>query len=171
MPHLDDIQVATPCSASWDAMEGDDRARYCEKCHLHVYNLSGMSRREAEDLVQRTEGRLCVRFYRRSDGKILTEDCPVGVRAQRMAARWMIRFVHVFAAFFIIVLGHSLIADGVTVWLRQTEPFATLIEWIDPRPSHPSRVFMGKRCVDRPIGANALQGQPEKERASRESHE
>ncbi|OLE51144.1 MAG: hypothetical protein AUG51_24195 [Acidobacteria bacterium 13_1_20CM_3_53_8] len=65
----------------WDQMIGDERARFCAKCQLNVYNLSGMSRREAEALISRTEGRLCVRFYRRGDGTILTENCPVGLRA------------------------------------------------------------------------------------------
>ncbi|HWW74152.1 MAG TPA: hypothetical protein VNZ44_02080, partial [Pyrinomonadaceae bacterium] len=50
-------------------------------CELHVYNLSGMTRREAEALVANTEGRLCVRFYRRDDGTILTRNCPVGFAA------------------------------------------------------------------------------------------
>ena len=31
-------------------------------------------------MVQATQGRLCVRFYRRADGTVLTQDCPVGLR-------------------------------------------------------------------------------------------
>jgi hypothetical protein len=48
---------------------------------LNVYNLSGMTRFEAESLIAQNEGRLCVRFYRRRDGSIITKDCPVGLRA------------------------------------------------------------------------------------------
>jgi len=40
-----------------------------------------MTREEAEDLIRRTDGRLCVRFYKRRDGTILTKNCPVGLRA------------------------------------------------------------------------------------------
>ena len=40
-----------------------------------------MSRTEAENLLTNSEGRLCVRFFRRADGTILTQDCPVGWRA------------------------------------------------------------------------------------------
>lgn len=80
---LDTIRVASPCRASWDDMEGDDRARFCSLCQQTVYNLSGMSRAEALDLVQQEEGRRCIRFYRRADGTLLTTDCPVGVRAWR----------------------------------------------------------------------------------------
>jgi hypothetical protein len=75
---LDNIKVASPCSSDWDAMYGDDRKRFCKQCKLSVYNLSGMTRDEAERLVMNAEGRLCVRFYRRPDGTMLTQDCPVG---------------------------------------------------------------------------------------------
>lgn len=30
--------IAAPCSESWDDMTGDDRARLCAKCDLHVVN-------------------------------------------------------------------------------------------------------------------------------------
>lgn len=72
---LEVIHIATPCPADWDAMRGDERVRFCKHCSLHVYNLSGMTRDAAEQLVAEKEGRLCVRFYRREDGTVLTEDC------------------------------------------------------------------------------------------------
>jgi hypothetical protein len=59
-------------------MIGTDRKRFCGQCKLNVYNLSGMTMFEAEELLTQSEGRLCVRYYRRSDGTILTKDCPVG---------------------------------------------------------------------------------------------
>ena len=85
---LEQVRVAAPCPADWGKMVGDERGRYCDSCSLHVYNLSVMTRREAEALVTSTEARLCVRFYRRPDGTILTRDCPVGLSAlRRRAAR------------------------------------------------------------------------------------
>ncbi|MEA2176516.1 MAG: hypothetical protein QOD00_4108 [Blastocatellia bacterium] len=78
---LDHVSVAAPCPADWDGMIGSDRVRYCGQCKLNVYNLSEMSRREAESLIEQTEGRLCVRFYRRADGTIINRNCPVGLRA------------------------------------------------------------------------------------------
>jgi hypothetical protein len=80
---LNDLKIASPCSQDWDAMIGVGRKRYCTECKLNVYNLSGMTRREAEALLMNSEGRLCVRFYRRADGTVLTQDCPVGWRAVR----------------------------------------------------------------------------------------
>lgn len=78
---LNNVSVASPCSQDWNQMIGNERKRYCGDCKLNVYNLSGMTRAEAENLIVNTEGRLCVRFYRRADGSVLTKDCPVGWQA------------------------------------------------------------------------------------------
>ncbi|HEY6970485.1 MAG TPA: hypothetical protein VJA94_14860, partial [Candidatus Angelobacter sp.] len=78
---LKNVRVASPCRSDWEKMVGDDRVRHCAECKLNVYNLSAMTRREAEELIASREGRLCVRFFRRPDGTILTRDCPVGFRA------------------------------------------------------------------------------------------
>jgi hypothetical protein len=64
-------------------MIGDEHVRFCGQCSLNVYDLSSMTRGDAESLIARAEGRLCVRFYRRRDGSIITRDCPVGLRAIR----------------------------------------------------------------------------------------
>jgi hypothetical protein len=71
---LDVIQIDAPCPASWDAMRGDERVRYCEGCHKHVFNLSAMTRTEAERVVCDHAGGLCVRFARTDDGKVQTLD-------------------------------------------------------------------------------------------------
>jgi hypothetical protein len=80
---LNGLRIASPCDAAWEEMEGDELVRFCRHCQLNVYNLSGMSRREAAAFVREAEGRLCVRFYRRADGTLLTDNCPVGWRAAR----------------------------------------------------------------------------------------
>ena len=70
LPVVDNIRVAAPCSASWDAMTGDDRVRACGDCQKNVYNLSDLTRDEAEALIREKEGRLCVRYFQRADGTI-----------------------------------------------------------------------------------------------------
>ena len=80
---LEDIRIAKPCRADWNAMTGDDRARFCGSCHKNVYDLSRMSRPEAEDLIRQHEGDVCLRLHRRADGTVITSDCPVGMRAAR----------------------------------------------------------------------------------------
>jgi hypothetical protein len=74
------IRVASPCTANWEKMTGDDRVRYCDQCKLSVYNFSAMSSTEIEELLAERTGRVCGRLYQRTDGTILTKDCPVGFR-------------------------------------------------------------------------------------------
>lgn len=88
MPELQ-LKVASPCSVSWDAMAGDEKVRFCALCQKCVYNLSAMSLREARTLVQEREGNVCVRFYERPDGTVMTSDCGFGVaRAVGQARRF-----------------------------------------------------------------------------------
>lgn len=84
LPMLDAVKIASPCSESWDGMKGDDKSRFCGKCEKNVYNLSAMTREEAELVMLEREGELCVRLYRRKDGTVLTQDCPVGVQRKRL---------------------------------------------------------------------------------------
>jgi hypothetical protein len=80
---IDSARIATPCPARWAEMEGDDRMRYCSLCKLNVYDVSEMTRDQADDLIRTTSGRLCMRLHMRADGRILTRDCPVGKSAIR----------------------------------------------------------------------------------------
>jgi hypothetical protein len=79
---LNNLRIASPCPADWEKMAGDDRVRHCAECNLNVYNLSAMTERQVQELIQDSRGkRLCTRFYRRADGTVLTQDCPWSLRA------------------------------------------------------------------------------------------
>jgi hypothetical protein len=84
---LDQIKIASPCSAKWEQMEGTDRVRFCGECKKNVFNLSAMTRREAEELIKETNGNLCTMLFRRADGTVLTADCPVGRRVKAARVR------------------------------------------------------------------------------------
>jgi hypothetical protein len=80
---LPKMKIASPCSVSRESMTGDNRARHCAECNLDVYNFTAMTSAEIEQLIQAKEGqRLCGRLYQRTDGTVLTENCPVGLRAR-----------------------------------------------------------------------------------------
>lgn len=139
---LDDVRVASPCKASWDNMIGTDQVRFCRHCQKNVYNLSALSREAAEELVMRKEGRMCVRFYRRADGTMLTDDCPVGLRAIRWAAgrSWAILGGGLLCVLALFIGGASFSAGNRKgpQSLRQLEPFATIMDWFDPPQSPPA---------------------------------
>jgi len=125
---LNDIKVASPCPADWNEMYGDDRKRFCGECKLNVYNLSGMTRHEAEILLQNSEGRLCVRFYRRADGSVITRDCPVGwARVKQRTLMLATATASLLMALFTGVLFSSFFS-------MQTATAGKLIPFVTPTP-------------------------------------
>jgi Carboxypeptidase regulatory-like domain len=89
---LDRVRIGTPCQTDWEAMRGDDRVRFCGQCEKHVYNLSQMSRQQAESLIRKTNGKLCARFERRADGGIVTTERTVPL------PRFNFRFLRIASA-------------------------------------------------------------------------
>lgn len=77
------LQIAAPCDVPWDSMDGDERTRFCGQCKLNVYNVAEMSTKEAAELVRQREGRVCLKLYRRKDGTIITDNCPIGLKKTR----------------------------------------------------------------------------------------
>jgi hypothetical protein len=85
------LLVSEPCSVEWGSMSGDESARFCAHCRLHVHNLSELTPVEALDLVVRSGGRLCMRIERDASGlprtRTLVEPLyQIGRRASRLAA-------------------------------------------------------------------------------------
>lgn len=130
---LDLIEVASPCPASWDEMIGDERVRFCQQCKLQVYNLSQMTRAQAEEFVARREGRTCVRFYRRTDGTVLTRDCPVGLRALK---RRFVRATAATAGLLVALIGGTALGSFFQRLLPTSlqTPSQAFARWIDPAP-------------------------------------
>ena len=98
---INKLRVAAPCSAPWESMNGDEKSRHCRSCDLNVYNISEMTATEVENLIEKTEGRICGRLFLRADGTVLSKDCPVGLRAfyQRTTRRAGAALAAVFALF------------------------------------------------------------------------
>jgi hypothetical protein len=96
---LNNLRIASPCPATWEAMRGDHRVRFCDSCSKHVYNVSDLTADEAVALIQKSDGQSCVRLFRRKDGTVLTADCPVGIRfaVRRRLIRLVSAAVVVFA--------------------------------------------------------------------------
>jgi hypothetical protein len=168
LPVLDNLTIASPCTADWGQMTGDDRVRHCSHCQLNVYNLSEMSRPEAEKLVREREGNLCVRFYRRPDGTVLTADCPVGLANLRRTVRRaavaaltlagsLLAGVLAFAGWERDFFGNSRSGNGfLSRWLRGTKPVPMMPVVMGGCPAPPitGKVAMpGGKVFTVPIGA------------------
>ena len=135
---LRSAKVASPCHESWEGMPGGEAVRSCDRCQQKVYNLSEMSAADAAKLVREAEGRLCVRFYKRADGTMLTKDCPVGATAARS------KKVRTALA----LSGAAAAAAGFAVRSAKTstpEPIAPVVV-ITPEPA-PVEVKMGEMTI------------------------
>lgn len=147
IPDLDAIVINTPCQMPWDAMKGDDRTRFCAHCRLNVYDLSTMTKSEAQELIVAREGRLCVRIWRRADGTVITNDCaPIRAKRVRQAAARAI-----LAAAALLITG--LAAAGITSRIssqdaaavaRRIKPLRALAQAIEGQVSLPPNHQMGK---------------------------
>lgn len=102
---LKNVYIAAPCDVKWDSMHGDERVRMCGGCAKNVYNLSAMSSGEAESFLQENGVSQCMIFFRRSDGTIITDNCPVGLRKLRDNCRKVTGLV---AGFMAVILSAPL---------------------------------------------------------------
>jgi hypothetical protein len=123
------LGVKTPCQASWADMTGDDRARFCGLCKLNVYNLSALTEAQARELIERREGKVCVRFYERPDGTVMTQPCPV--RFRKIRRRLALGLAGILAALGAL-WGVSARADNDSEAWREIQPFATILRWLEP---------------------------------------
>lgn len=156
LPLLDRVRVASPCSVKWGDMTpvGDgERVRHCGQCGLNVHDLSALSRAEAEALIaSHLPGqRLCGRFYQRSDGTVLTRDCPIGIRAVRARVARAVLRLAAAASFLLagISLARSRDGAGNRGNLASVRPFSTLSEWVRGRPAPPGQLMLiqGDICI------------------------
>lgn len=84
---LDRLYIAAPCNVDWNSMTGDERIRFCGLCKKNVYNISEMTRNDAASFIRESEGKACIRMYKRKDGTVITDNCPVGLRKLRNKTR------------------------------------------------------------------------------------
>jgi hypothetical protein len=130
---LNDLRIASPCPATWDAMQGDERVRFCDSCSKHVYNISNLTAQAAVSLIRESEGRLCVRLYRRKDGTVLTADCPVGLRSA--VRRRLIRLLTAGVVVCAMVRSGIAMVEGlgprVSIPPAPTGPGVTFTDWAE----------------------------------------
>ncbi len=74
---LQRLQVASPCSSSWEAMHGDGRRRHCLQCDKPVYDFAQLTPREVAGVIEASQGKLCARLTRDDWGRLLTLEPPV----------------------------------------------------------------------------------------------
>jgi hypothetical protein len=111
-----------------------------------------MSRDEASTLLAAAaNGRVCVRFFRRADGRVLTQDCPVGLRAK---LRWAwARAVAATLSLWAFATGCAPKPDATPMPVKMGEAVA-------PTPKPPPRAEMGDMVAPPIMGKVAAKPQP-----------
>jgi hypothetical protein len=90
---LNELRIASPCPMLWEEMQltEEEAVRFCGECRKNVYDVASMSESEAKLLLQKAaaagQGRVCLQLYRRADGTVITDDCPVGLKRVRNVYR------------------------------------------------------------------------------------
>ncbi len=150
---LDQLRVSSPCEMSWEEMRGNEKARFCDSCQKHVYNFAAMTIEEGFALIEKTEGEFCGRLTRRSDGTLMTADCPVGLAAK--ARRFRRRLVYSAIAAGMMVVGlvslrqvrtaarEGVIVEGPSVTDRIEEWVDDVRVWAGFPPLRAKSVVMG----------------------------
>lgn len=74
---LQRLRVESPCPASWESMQGDERRRHCLQCDKPVYDFSQLTPREIAGVIEASQGHLCARLTRDEGGRLVTRKPPV----------------------------------------------------------------------------------------------
>lgn len=90
-PSLDRLYISSPCSVPWDSMSGDSTKRLCGGCSKNVFNISDMTKTEVDSFLAKNGYSQCMTFFRRTDGTIMTDNCPRVLRKLRDRCRIAVR--------------------------------------------------------------------------------
>jgi hypothetical protein len=145
------LTIASPCKESWDRMTGDDRVRFCGGCQKKVLNLTNLSEREIGELLGQGPKLPCVRFFQRTDGTVMTADCPVGRRR-----RWLPRLTGVGATL-LLGLGAMLFAQSDPSPVAYPDWFEKVLAWLRPKAVRQYAV-MGEPAMAPPPGPATPRG-------------
>ncbi|WP_460679489.1 hypothetical protein [Mucilaginibacter koreensis] len=59
---LTNIQLKFNCTANWDEMQQLSDCRFCSHCQKKVYNFTGSTREDYEQVLAENNNRVCGRF-------------------------------------------------------------------------------------------------------------
>jgi hypothetical protein len=136
---INGVRIASPCPASWAQMAGTDRVRQCSLCDQAVYDLSAMTAAEVAQFLGAGDEDVCVRLYRRTDGTVMTRDCPKGAGARLVNFGALIGAAALFVIGFVVFPFVLLRSIGST---RSVPP---------PQIPADKDFIMGKMCPVPPL--------------------
>ena len=110
---LDNMLLSHPCPIDWDSMKGHEYTRFCSQCSSNVYNISSLTREEAETFLDENES-ACIKFYVREDGTVKSKNCFSFLEKSRTSYAWLKRTVSLACSFLVSFLpGGAKLAFGL----------------------------------------------------------
>ena len=119
------MKLKYTCHISWSDLEGaSNTRRHCTACSRDVFNISAMTRQQAQQVIDEHQERgLCVRFVKR-DGQIVHKGDPLEqLRSQRTGVRRLLAVALIGQA------GFLALSDDPTE--NYFDPFAAAASTID----------------------------------------
>jgi len=143
---LQDLRIASPCSAEWEGMRSDapDR-RFCQSCSKHVHDFAELTPREISGLLRASRGQLCARLTHGADSRLVT--LPPRALPPQPAPR--LPQLAAAAVLSLLGLGGAACADPVTALAAQAQDGAGLAPGADrtaPVQPAPERRAGGSRA-------------------------
>jgi hypothetical protein len=147
---LKDYAIPDPCPMNWDAMDGDNRSRYCTACGKHVHDLTAVTPEVAAGLITSQGGHLCARLYQRDDGTLTTRPPQPAGQPRAPPLQFTIRAIMAVIAGVAATLGIARLFADRTPPPPPAQPPAPLgtrmlggavmvvpREYVEPKPGNP----------------------------------
>jgi len=139
---LANLSISAPCSEDWNLMTGDDKKRLCSSCKIHVYNITALKSSEAEAFLSSEFGNeICVKYFKRSDGTIITENCPIGLRSLRRQGERLRKFLSSICG--LLLSGISSVVYGETQLQNEVQVKGSSLSEIASPPMSEVTSFTG----------------------------
>lgn len=76
MKRVDRLKIDFPCTADWNQMRGNERIRYCEECNKYVYDFARLPRRQVEEMMAASPGRICAKLTYKNNSLVFLDSKP-----------------------------------------------------------------------------------------------
>lgn len=123
LPILNQINIATPCPASWENMTGDELSRHCSQCDKKVFHLSNMTATEAASVVEEHGGNFCARIRVTTTGELITRPARKAKLFRTLLRKTVAAAAALPLAFFAAGCSRESLPEQMQGWLEPEQEY------------------------------------------------
>jgi hypothetical protein len=90
--------IEKPCPMKWESMIGNEKRRYCERCQLHVHNLSAMTISERTEVLAPSSEHKCISYLTRADANAPQGKVRLKLQSLSWLPHWLAAIVAIFSS-------------------------------------------------------------------------